>query len=111
MTEFIEKFDTKNQKRHIKVKFHATVKSFKRIETFKYDGHFYRIYVNKNDSVYHLERSEVKSWKEIQKGKRVVRIPEVVENIPDLELLNKIRGNSFTAAVGKIMTFHERENF
>ena len=61
MTEHIVKFDKYGNK-HINVKFHAPVKHFKRVETFKYGGRFYKIYVNNRDCVYHIERTEVTSW-------------------------------------------------
>ena len=86
------------------------VKSFKRVETFKYKGNYYRIYVNKNDSVYKIEKTEISSWKEIIKGKKKVRIPDTYEVIPQPQLLNKISGNPYKIAIEKIITEIERES-
>lgn len=103
MIEYIEKVN-KNGKKHIIVKFHTTVKNFKRVESLKYQGKFYNLYLDKNNSVYNIERSEVISWKEIVKGKRKIRIPETCETFPEPELLNKIRGNSYEFAIQRLMT-------
>ena len=51
MTEYIVKTD-KNGRKHIKVKFHAQVERFKRVETLKYGGNFYNVYVDKNNNVH-----------------------------------------------------------
>lgn len=109
MVEYIEKYN-RDGKKFITVKFHNTVKSFKRVETFKYQGRYYVVYVNKNDSVYNLERTEVASWKEIVKGKRKIRVPESFKTFPEPALLNKIKGNPYSIAVNKIITEIERES-
>ena len=109
MAEYIEKID-RNGKKVITVKFHAPVKQFKRVETLKYNGCFYKLYVDKNNSIHNLERSEVVSWKEITKGNRKIRIPEVCEVVPEPELLNKIRGNSYEIAVQRLITAIDKIN-
>ena len=109
MTEYIVKTQA-NGRTHVIVKFHAPVKNFRRVETFKYRGRFYNVHVDKNDSVYGLERTEVISWKEITKGKKKLRVPDVCEFIPEPQLLNKIKGNPFKIATEKIMTEIERES-
>lgn len=108
MVEYIIK--NKNGKHTTIVKFHNSVKSFKRVENFKYQGKFYNIYVDKNDSVYNIIRTEVTSWKEIVKGKRKIKVPDVYKLIPENVLLNKIKGNPYKIAIGKVMTEIEREN-
>lgn len=108
MVEYIEKY-SRDGKRMVTVKFHNKVKNFKRVETFKYAGQFFKIYLDKNDSVYKLERSEVTSWKEIVKGKRKIRVPDTFEIIPETNLLNKIKGNPYSIAVDKLTTQIERE--
>lgn len=110
MAEYITKID-KNNRSHIKVKFHAPVKHFKRVENLKINGNFYNIYINKYNCVHNLERTEVVSWKEIEKGKRKVRIPDVIKVIPESQLMNKIRGNHYDTAIQKIRTELEKENF
>lgn len=109
MVEYITKYNKKG-KCVITVKLHNSVKSFKRVEIFKYQGKFYNIYVDKNDSVHNIVRTEVTSWKEIVKGKRKIKVPDVCESIPEPALLNKIKGNPYKIAIGKIMTEIEREN-
>lgn len=108
MVEYITKYN-KNGKKSITVKFHNTVKSFKRVELFKYQGKFYNIYIDKNDSVHNLERTEVASWKEIIKGRKKIRVPDEVTSTPEVALLNKIKGNPYKIAVEKIKTEIERE--
>ena len=103
MTEYIVKTD-KNGKSHIKVKFHAQVQRFKRVETLKFGNKFYNIYVDKNNNVHNMEQSVVTSWKEITKGKRKIRIPDVVETIPQPAIMNIVRGNTFEIAMPRIIT-------
>lgn len=110
MTEYIEKFD-KNGKKHITVKFHAPVKNFRRMEVVKCDGLFFNIYLDKNNGVHHLERSEVTAWKEIVKGKRKIRVPETCETFPEPELLNKVRGNAYEIAVQRLATEISKRTF
>lgn len=110
MAEHIIKINEKTNKKHIVVKFHAPVKRFKRIETFKYGGKFYKIYVNNRGCVHYLERIEVTSWKEIIKHKRKIKVPKTFNVILEPSLMNKIRGNSYSVAINKIMTEIEKEN-
>ena len=110
MVQYIEKYNAKG-KRVITVNFHNVTKSFKRVEHFKYQGRFYLIHVDKNDSVYKLERTEVTSWKEVVKGKKKIRIPDAIEATPDPILLNKVRGNSYKTAVHRIITELEKASF
>lgn len=109
MTEYIVKTD-KNGKSHIKVKFHEKVQNFKRVETFRHNGKFYNIYVNKLNNVHHFEQSVVTSWKEITKGKRKIRIPDTVVGIPIPEIMNKIRGNAYDVAIQRIAIELEKES-
>ena len=106
MAEYIRKGNGR-----IDVKFHAPIKSFKRVETFKHKGHFYKIFVNKNDSVYNIVSTNVVSWKEVVKGKKKLRVPDVVETIPEPQLLNKLRGNPYKIAIQRITFEVENENF
>jgi hypothetical protein len=106
MAEYIKKGNGR-----VKVKFHAKVKQFKRVEKFKHNGQFFNIYVNKNDSVYNLERTKILSWKEVVKGKKKIRIPDAIEATPDPVLLNKVRGNSYKTAVHRIITELEKASF
>lgn len=102
MAEHIVKID-KNGRRHIKVKFHAPIKRFKRVETLKLNGHFYYVHINKYNCVHQLFRSEVVSWKEVEKGKRKVRVPNEIRAIPESEIMNKIRGQHYDTAMPRIL--------
>ena len=109
MTEYIIKTD-KNGKSHIKVKFHAQVTRFKRVETLKYNGRFYNIRVDKNNNVCGVEQSVVKTWKEINKGNKKIRIPDVVETIPQPAVMNVVRGNTYEVAIPRILAVLDNEN-
>jgi len=102
MTEYIVKTD-RNGKSHIKVKFHAQVTRFKRVETLKYKGNFYNIHVDKNNNVCGIEQSIVKSWKDVSKGNRKIRVPDIVESIPQPAVMNVVRGNTYEVAIPRIM--------
>lgn len=106
MAEYIKKGNGR-----VKVKFHTQVKQFKRVEKFKHNGHFFNVYVNKNDSVYNLESTKILSWKEVVKGKKKIRIPDAIEATPEPALLNKVRGNSYKTAVHRIITELEKASF
>lgn len=108
MTEYIVKVD-KNGKKHVKVKFHAQVQRFKRVETLKHGGKFYSVYVDKNNNVHNLEQTIVTSWKEITKGKRKIRVPDVVEAIPQPAIMNMVRGNTYEVAIPKIVAMLDKE--
>lgn len=107
MVEYIIKPGAKG-KNTVIVKLHAQAKNFRRTELFKYNGHFYNIMLDKNDSVYGVEKTEVISWKEIVKGKRKLRVPDEVQSTPEPYLLNKVKGNPYKIAVDRIITEIER---
>lgn len=109
MTEYIIKTD-KNGKSHIKVKFHVQVTRFKRVETLKYNGRFYNIRVDKNNNVCGVEQSVVKTWKEVNKGNKKIRIPDVVETIPQPAVMNVVRGNTYEVAIPRILAVLDNEN-
>ena len=108
MTEYIVKTD-KNGKSHIKIKFHAPVLRLKRVETLKHNGNFYNIYVNNLGNVHHFERSVVTSWKEVTKGKKKFRVPDVIQTFPETGILNKVRGQAYVTAVQGIMNELNKE--
>ena len=89
----------------------AKLINFKRTESFKYDGQFFYIQVDKNDSICDIKRSEVTSWKEIEKGKRKIRIPETTELKPEPELLNKVKGNPYKIGVNRLITALDKRAF
>lgn len=75
------------------------IKNFRKIEKLKYGKKFYKIFVDKNDSVYDILSSEVLSWK-IVNGKKV---PSEVLEHRDLYFFNKIKGNPYKIAINKII--------
>lgn len=87
---------------HCDLKFHAPVKKFKGVRKFSYKKHFFKIYVNKNDSVYDIKRCVVLTWKTINKNGSEINIPDQIEETRDAELLNKIRGNQYKTATYKV---------
>lgn len=84
------------------LKLHSGIKNFKRVEKFNYKRNFFRIYLDKNDSVYDIKRCEVISWKLISKGKGKVKVPDQINEVRDIHLFNKIHGNPFKIATTKI---------
>lgn len=85
------------------LKFHANMKNFKRIEILKYKNLFYKLYVDKNNSVYDITLSEVQSWKTIKKGKKEINVPDTTVEIRQVDFLNKFRGNPIKIAFNKML--------
>ena len=85
------------------LKFHANIKNFKRVEIVKHKKNFFRVYVDRNDSVYDVKRCEVITWKTIERGKRKVNVPDKVDEVRDVHLFDKTKGNPFKIAVTKII--------
>ena len=85
------------------LKFHAKIKNFKRVEIVKHKKNFFKVYVDSNDSVYDVKRCEVITWKTIEKGKKKVNVPDSVEEMRDIHLFDKVKGNPFKIAVTKII--------
>ena len=86
------------------LKFHANIKNFKRVEIVKHKKNFFKVYVDSNDSVYDVKRCQVITWKTIEKGKRKVNVPDKVNEVRDIHLFNRIKGNPFKIAVTKIIS-------
>lgn len=80
------------------LKAHCGVKNFKRIELFKYKKQVFKIFVDKNDSIYDILRSEVTEWK-ISGNKK---IPSEITEERDLYFFNKIKGNPYKIGINKI---------
>lgn len=85
------------------LKFHANIKNFKRVEVVKHKKNFFKVYVDRNDSVYDVKRCEVITWKTIERGKRKVNVPDKVDEVRDVHLFDKTKGNPFKIAVTKII--------
>ena len=84
------------------LKFHAHPKNFKRVEKFNYKKNFFKVYVDRNDSVYEITRCEVVTWKTIEKGKKKFNVPDEVKETRDAHLFDKIKGNPFKIAITKV---------
>lgn len=84
------------------LKFHAYPKNFKRVEKFNYKKNFFKVYVDRNDSVYEITRCEVVTWKTIEKGKKKFNVPDEVRETRDAHLFDKIKGNPFKIAITKV---------
>lgn len=85
------------------LKFHAPCKKFKRVEKFNYKKNFFKLYIDKNDGIYDIQRCVVVTWKTIEKGKKTFNVPDKIEEVRDVYLFNKIKGNPYAIAVTKIM--------
>lgn len=85
------------------LKFHSKVRNFKRVEKLNYKKNFFKIYIDKNDSVYDVKRCEVVSWKFINKGKGKIKVPDQVNERRDSFLFNRVKGNPAKIAINKIV--------
>lgn len=96
-----ELINLKNGK--IDLKFHATPKKFARVEKLNYRGKFFKVYVDKNDSLYDIKLCTVLSWKSIEKGGKKISIPDEVSEVRDAKLFNMLKGNPYKIAARKVM--------
>ena len=83
------------------LKFHQKAKDFKRVEKFNYKKNFFKILIDKNDSVYDILRCTVATWKTIEKGRKKLTVPDQIEQSRDVKLFNRIKGNPFKIAITK----------
>lgn len=72
--------------------------NFKRIEKINFNGKFYKLYIDKNDSVYDVVKTEVISWK--KKGNK--SFPEEVKETRS-KFFDLVKGNPTKIAVNKII--------
>lgn len=79
------------------------VKNFKRVEKVSFGKKHYKLYVDKNDSVYDVKECQVLSWKTIEKGRKKINVPDQVIETRDLELYNIVRGNPFKIASNRVV--------
>lgn len=84
------------------LKFGAKPKKFNRIERITVDKQHYLLKIDKNDAVYDVIKSEVISWKTIEKGKRKINVPDEVRESRDVELFNLLQGNPYKIALSKV---------
>jgi hypothetical protein len=97
MAEIIEKGKS------VVMKFHAMPKKFKRVMKFSHSKWHYKLYIDKNDSIWDIRECEVLSWKTIEKGHKKVNVPDQVVEKRDVELFNRVKGNPTKVAIDKIV--------
>ena len=85
------------------MKFHAAVKNFKRVEKVVFGKQHFKLYIDKNDSVWDVRECEVISWKTIEKGRKKVNIPDQIVEKRHLTFFNKVKCNPFKVAANKIV--------
>lgn len=85
------------------IKFHAKPKNFKKVMKFSHGKSHYKLYIDKNDSIWDIKTCEVVSWKTIEKGTRKINVPDVVVEKRDLELFDRVKGNPTKIAIDKIV--------
>lgn len=85
------------------IKFHAKPKNFRRVEKVSFGKKHYKLYIDKNDSVWDIKECQVLSWKTIEKGRKKINVPDVVQEVRDLELYNIVRGNPFKIAANRVI--------
>lgn len=83
----------------VDLKFHAPVKSFKGVKKLNYDKQYFKLYIDKNNSVYDVKRCEVVSWKTSQNKK----VPAEIVETRDIKFFNKVKGNPYKIAKDKII--------
>ena len=85
------------------MKFHAIPKKFKRVMKFQHSKWHYKLYIDKNDSVWDIRECEVLNWKSVEKNGRKVNVPDQVIEKRDVELFNRVKGNPTKVAIDKIV--------
>jgi hypothetical protein len=83
------------------------MKNFKRVEKFSFKGTFFKLYIDKNDSVYDVVQSTVTSWKKI--GNK--SIPNETTEVRDNNFFNLVKGNPTKIAINQILARLELYNF
>jgi hypothetical protein len=85
------------------------MKNFKRIEKVSFGKNHYKLFVDKNDSVYDIKECQVLSWKTVEKGRKKISVPDQTTESRDLYLFNKIKGNPTKLAINKVLSILEYE--
>lgn len=79
------------------------VKNFKRTEKVSFGKKHYKLYIDKNGSVWDVKECQVISWKTIEKGRKKINVPDQIAEIRDVELFNRVKGNPFKVAANKVV--------
>ena len=85
------------------INFHGQPKNFKRVMKFSHSKWHYKLYIDKNDSIWDIRECEVLNWKPIEKNGRKVNVPDQVIEKRDVELFNRVKGNPTKIAIDKIV--------
>ena len=85
------------------------IKKFKRIEKFNFGKNHFKLYIDKNDSVYDITQCNVLSWKTVEKGTRKINVPDQVEETRDTHFFDVVKGNPTKIAINKIIARLELE--
>lgn len=85
------------------MKFHDMPKKFKGVMKFQRHKWHYKLYVDKNNSVWDIRECEVLNWKLVEKNGRKVNVPDQVVEKRDVELFNRVKGNPVKIALDKII--------
>ena len=88
----------------VDLKFHAKIANFKRHQRFNWGKRHFELLVDKNDSVYDILSTEVKTWKTIEQGKRKFTIRDVVHQVRATEFFDIIKGRPAALAMEKVIT-------
>lgn len=91
------------KERNLVTKSYPTLKNFKRIMKFSHSKYHYKLYIDKNDSIWDIHVCEIISWKTVEKEKRKINVPDQVVEKRDMELFNRIKGNPTKIAINKII--------
>lgn len=78
------------------------IANFKRIKNFSYKGNYFKLYIDKNDSIYDVTECEVINWKEVNKKGKKIRIPDEISETRSSYWYHTIKGNPTQIAINRI---------
>ena len=70
---------------------------------FQHSKWHYKLYIDKNNSIWDIRECEVLNWKPVEKNGRKVNVPDQVVEKRDVELFNRVKGNPVKIALDKII--------
>lgn len=89
------------------MKFNKNIKNFRRIEKLVYGKLHFKLYIDKNDSVYDVKECIVSSWKTVEKGKKKVTVPDSITEQRNIYFFDRVKGNPSKIAANKILAILE----
>lgn len=78
------------------------IANFKRVKNFSYHGNYFKLYIDKNDSIYDITECTVVTWKEVVKRGRKSRVPDEISEIRSTYWYHTLKGNPTEIAIDKI---------